>query len=235
MGRQIIITIDGPAGAGKSTAAKGLARALGYRYLDSGALYRAVAWQALRRGLNARDQKALSAFLEDFKPRIVSDESGFHLFINGREVTQELRTPEVSQESSRMAALPPVRRWVTDCLRALARNGGVVAEGRDMGSVVFPDAEIKFFLTADLVVRAARRCREWEKEQIRMALEKTVEELAARDRQDETRAAAPLKVPPGAIEIDTTTLTPDEVLAQCVAEVRAVLTAKGKEYKEVRL
>ncbi len=230
MGRRYIITIDGPAGAGKSTAAKGLARALGYVYLDSGALYRAVAWQALRRRVDVQDPAALSAFLEEFTPQVVSDETGFHLFINGREVTRELRTPEVRQESSRVAAVPRIRHWVTTYLRSLAQDGGVVAEGRDMGSVVFPEAEVKFFLTADLAVRASRRRRQWQEEQIAVDLEKTMTELATRDRQDETRAASPLKVPQGAVRIDTTALTPEEVLARCLAEIRGAL-AENREHE----
>jgi cytidylate kinase len=227
VGRRHIITIDGPAGAGKSTVARSLARALGYLYLDSGALYRAVAWQALKQRLDLQDPQALSAFLKDFKPRIVSDETGFHLFIHGREITQELRTPEVSREASRVAAVPRVRRWVTERLRSLARNGGVVAEGRDMGSVVFPAAEVKFFLTADLAVRAARRRQEWQKEQVAVDLQETMTELAARDRQDETRTASPLVAPKGAISLDTTGLTPEEVVNRCLTVIRGALAGKN--------
>jgi cytidylate kinase len=227
VGRRNIITIDGPAGAGKSTAAKGLARALGYLYLDSGALYRAVAWQAMRLKVAVDDGGSLAAFLENFKPQVTFDEAGFHLFIDGQEVTRELRTPEASQEASRVAAIPQVRCWVTDFLRRLAGNGGVVAEGRDLGSVVFPEAVVKFFLTADLTTRAARRRLEWQSDQVPVDLEKTMAELANRDRQDETRAAAPLKVPDGAIAIDTSRLAPEEVVHTCLAEIRAALARTG--------
>jgi cytidylate kinase len=227
VGRRDIITIDGPAGAGKSTAAKGLARALGYLYLDSGAFYRAVAWQALRLRVDMHDSEGLAAFLEDFEPQIAFDEAGFHLLIDGREVSRELRTPEVSQAASRVAAIAQVRRWVTDYLRILAGNGGVVAEGRDLGSVVFPEAEVKFFLTADLSTRAARRRQEWQGDQVAVDLEKTMTELAMRDRQDETRTASPLKVPDGAICIDTTALTPEEVVTTCLAEIRSAPARTG--------
>jgi cytidylate kinase len=227
VGRRTIITIDGPAGAGKSTAAKGLAQALGYLYLDSGALYRAVAWEALRCRVEVQDPIALAAFLEDFKPLIALDETGLHLFIDGREVSRELRTPEVSQEASRVAAAPQVRIWVTACLRNLAANREVVAEGRDLGSVVFPDAAVKFFMTADLTTRAARRRQEWQSDDVAVNLEKTVTELATRDRQDETRTESPLMAPEGAIRIDTTALTPEEVVNICLAEIRAALARHG--------
>ncbi|MDI6853115.1 MAG: (d)CMP kinase [Deltaproteobacteria bacterium] len=227
MGRQSIITIDGPAGAGKSTAAKRLARAMGFHYLDSGALYRAVAWETLRRRVDVQDSAALSAFFADFKPHIAFDEAGFRVLIDGREVAQELRTPEVSQASSRVAAVPQVRRWVTACLRNLARNRGVVAEGRDMGTVVFPEAEVKFFLTADLATRAARRRDEWQSGQIGIDLEGTMRELATRDRQDETRTVSPLKAPVGAIHIDTTSMTPEEVTSACLAVIRDALARTG--------
>ena len=227
MGRRTIITIDGPAGAGKSTAAKGLAQALGYLYLDSGSLYRAVAWEALRCRVEVQDPVALAVFLEDFEPLIALDETGLHLFIDGREVSRELRTPEVSQESSRVAAAPQVRRWVTACLRDLAAKREVVAEGRDLGSVVFPDAAVKFFMTADLVTRASRRRQEWQSHDLAVNLEKTVAELATRDRQDETRTESPLMAPDGAIRIDTTALTPEEVVNTCLAEIRGALARHG--------
>jgi cytidylate kinase len=227
VGRQSIITIDGPAGAGKSTAAKRLAQALGCHYLDSGALYRAVAWETLRRRVDVTDPVALSAFFEDFKPHVAFDEGSFRVLIDGREVSRELRTPQVSQASSRVAAVPQVRHWVTACLRNLARRGPVVAEGRDLGTVVFPEAEVKFFLTADLATRAARRRDEWQSGQVGIDLEKTMRELATRDRQDETRSVSPLKAPDGAIHIDTTALTPEDVTSACLAVIRDALARTG--------
>jgi len=228
VGRRLIITIDGPAGAGKSTAAKGLAKALGYRYLDSGALYRAVAWEALRRRLDMENSEAWEDFLQGFKPEIVLAEADLKLYLDGQEVSRELRTPEVSRAASRVAAVPQVRQWVNACLRRLAPDRGVVAEGRDLGSVVFPDAEVKFFLTADLATRATRRRREWQNANLTVDLEKTIQELVSRDRQDETRAAAPLRVPEGAVCLDTTTLSPEEVVNTCLAEVREALTRPGQ-------
>jgi CMP/dCMP kinase len=227
VGRLDIITIDGPAGAGKSTAARRLARVLGYRYLDTGAVYRAVAWEALRRRVDHRHPDALAALLEDLRFQVSLDAEGCHLRLDGREVSRELRTPEVSQEASRLAALPQVRRWVTARLRNLSRDGGVVAEGRDLGSVVFPEAGVKFFLTADLATRAARRRREWQGDQVAVDLERTITELATRDRQDETRTVSPLIVPDGAIVIDTTALEPEDVTQICLAAVRDALARTG--------
>jgi len=218
-----VITIDGPAGAGKSTVGRLLARNLGYLYIDSGSFYRAVAWQARRSGMDLKDLKALSAFLQGFQPRVTSDGQGFHLVINDREIKEELRQPWVSRAASEVAALPEVRRWVKERLRQLAQNGGVVTEGRDQGTVVFPDALCKFYLTADLATRARRRLQDYQKDGDPPPLEEVMKELAARDRQDETRNEAPLRVPEDAEVIDTTSLSIDEVVTECLARVRELL------------
>jgi len=229
VGKGANITIDGPAGAGKSTVGRRLAQSLHYLYLDSGSLYRAVAWQAGRLGLDLSDPGALAVFLPGFQPELRADEAGFHLLINGREVREEIRTPEVSRGASVVAKLPAVRRWVKEHLRWLARDGGVVADGRDQGTAVFPEAEFKFYLDAALSARAARRLQDWQPiagAQSALyndppSLAEVMRDVAARDRQDETRAEAPLTVPPGAIVIDTTALTADEVVEQCLSEIKA--------------
>lgn len=222
MGEGAIITIDGPAGAGKSTVGRRLAQTLHYLYLDSGSLYRAVAWQAGRLGLDLDDPGALAAFLPGFKPELRADAAGFHLLIDGREVREEIRTPSVSRGSSLVAKLPVVRRWVTEHLRWLARNGGVVADGRDQGTAVFPEAEFKFYLDAALSTRAARRLQDWRRDDDPPSLEEVMRDVAARDRQDETREAAPLTVPVGAVVIDTTDLTVDQVVNRCLAVVKGL-------------
>jgi cytidylate kinase len=220
VGPKGIVTIDGPAGAGKSTVGRLLAQSLGFLYLDSGALYRAVALKAGSSGLNLGDSKALEGFLPGFKPELQADGAGFHLFIDGVEVSAALRTPEVSRGASVVAKLPAVRGWVKEHLRWLARNGGVVAEGRDQGTAVFPEAGFKFYLDAALSTRTRRRQRDWRGNADPPSLEETMRELAARDRQDATRDAAPLKVPEGAMVIDTTELTVDQVVARCLAEMQ---------------
>jgi cytidylate kinase len=227
VGHRIIITIDGPAGSGKSTLGRRLAQALDYRYIDSGALYRAVAWQALETGVDPADQESLAPMLRHFQPRIVADAQGFQISAGGRDVTWELRTPEVTQVSSQVATQPQVRRWVGEVLRHLAQDGGVVAEGRDLGSAVFPNAEVKFYLDADLATRAARRQQEWRQEGGNPGLTGTLKDMAERDNRDQNRRLAPLTIPGEAHYLDTTNLNPDEVIAQCLAKIRESLTAKA--------
>jgi small subunit ribosomal protein S1 len=222
VGPRGIITIDGPAGAGKSTVARLLAQSLGYLYLDSGALYRGVAWQILRLGLDLNRSEALAAFLKDFSPEVAADSRGFHLVIDGAEVSGELRSPEVTRESSRVAALPLVRQWVKERLRHLARNGGVVTEGRDQGTVVFPEAQHKFYLSAALATRAERRRREWQGNGEPPTLADTMADIAARDLRDETRSDSPLRVPVDACVIDTTDLSITAVLQQCLARIKVI-------------
>ncbi len=221
MANQAIITIDGPAGAGKSTVGRELARSLNYLYLDSGSLYRAVAWQARRLGLEVNDPTTLERLLPGFKPGLRADASGFHLCIDGREVTQELRTPEVSRAASLVAKVPAVRQWVKGRLRHLARDRGVVAEGRDQGTVVFPEAGFKFYLDATLSSRALRRQRDWQGDHDPPSLEEIRGDLAARDRQDQSREEAPLRVPSGAMVIDTSDLTVDQVVELCLQKIGA--------------
>jgi len=221
LGHRLIVTIDGPAGVGKSTLGRHLAQALGYRYVDSGALYRAVAWQALAAGLDLTDQgDALTAMLAEFRPEVAAGAGTFQVAVDGWDITPELRTPEVTRASSRVAISPQVRRWVGKVLRQLARDGGVVAEGRDLGSAVFPDAEVKFYLDADLTTRAARRQREWQDVGGEPGLTGTIKDMAERDHRDQNRTIAPLTIPEGAHYIVTTNLNPDEVLALCLARIR---------------
>jgi len=227
VGHQITITIDGPAGVGKSTLGRRLAQTLGYRYVDSGALYRAVAWQAQNADLDPADPDAVARMLADFQPQVHANSRGFHVAAGGREITPELRTPAVTEASSRVATQPRVREWVNRFLQTIARDGGVVAEGRDLGSVVFPNAEVKFYLDADLATRASRRQREWQAGGGDPGLDQMQTDIAARDHQDKTRREAPLTVPQGAHYLDTTKLQPDEVATQCLALIRENLGARA--------
>ncbi len=219
----MIVTIDGPAGSGKSSTARAVAERLGYRHLESGAFYRALTVAALRSGIepahwDALDDQALAAL----RVRVTPAERGFRIFAGDEEVTDALREPAVNTEVSRMARVPAVRAWLLDSLRDAAKGVNLVAEGRDMGTVVFPDAEVKCYLTASLTTRARRRLAEAGQADP-SADELAAEEarLAARDRVDSQRAVAPLRPAADAIHIDTTTLDFDEQVARIEALVRA--------------
>jgi CMP/dCMP kinase len=199
----MVIAIDGPAGAGKSTVARGVAAELGFTYLDSGAMYRSVA-------LAAREQGEDPAVLA---PRI-RIEVGDTVLLDGRDVTAEIRTPEVSEAASRAAADPEVRKAMVALQRRLLGNGDWVAEGRDIGTVVAPDAQLKVFLTASAEERARRRAAE-----LGAATETVLAEQAIRDERDRTRTYSPLEPAPGAVVIDTTEMTLEQVVAHIVALV----------------
>jgi CMP/dCMP kinase len=213
--REPVITIDGPAGAGKSTAARELARRLGYRLLDTGAMYRALAWAVREAGIPAEDGPALRALLEQTTVELVDD----RVRVNGRDVTGEIRTPEVGELTSLLTMLRPVRDKLTPVQRALAARGGVVLEGRDTGSVVCPDAEVKFYLDADLDARARRRQEELAERGVRLDLSAVRAEVARRDRQDRGRAIAPLVCPADAVVVDTTGLAEDVVVERLLEAV----------------
>ena len=198
--REIVITIDGPAGAGKSTVAAALAGRLGYRLIDTGALYRGLAWAAREASVPIEDGPALRHLLDRTDVRL---ETG-RVLVNGRDVTAEIRSPAVSQLTSRLTMLAPVRDKMTPIQRSLAAPGGAVLEGRDTGSVVWPEAEVKFYLDADLDTRARRRRAELAARGLGVDLETVRADIAQRDRQDAERALAPLMKPEGAVVVDTT-------------------------------
>jgi len=213
--REPVITIDGPAGAGKSTAARELARRLGYRLLDTGAMYRALAWAVREAGIPAEDGPALRALLEQTTVELLED----RVLVNGTDVTGEIRSPEVGELTSLLTMLRPVRDKLTPVQRALAARGGVVLEGRDTGSVVCPDAEVKFYLDADLDARARRRQEELAERGVRLDLSAVRAEVARRDRQDRGRAIAPLVCPADAVVVDTTGLGEDVVVERLLEAV----------------
>jgi cytidylate kinase len=206
----LVITIDGPAGAGKSTAARALARRLGFRLVDTGALYRALAWAVRAAGVDPADAQGLARLLERTRVELAGD----RVLVDGRDVTAEIRTPEISRLTSRLTTLAPVRDKLTPLQRALAAQGGVILEGRDTGTVVWPEAEVKFYLDANLETRARRRRQDLLVQGVDMDLAAVVADVARRDRQDTERALAPLRRPSGAVVLDTTRLALEDVVEQ---------------------
>jgi cytidylate kinase len=221
MEHRVIIAIDGPAGVGKSTVAKLLAARLGYLYLDTGALYRAVAWKVLRQNVEPTNPVAVSDLLANTSIQMQFQNGGMTVLVDNHDVTHELRSPEVSASASVVSAIPAVREWLLPVQRQIGQRGSVVAEGRDIGTRVFPAAPLKFFLDADASVRADRRHRELVAAGHQTAMDKTYQDLSGRDTRDRTRAIAPLVAAADARHIDTSALNIEEVVAQMMAAVSA--------------
>lgn len=228
--------MDGPAGAGKSTVARRLAQALGFTLLDTGALYRAIAWAARRAEAPLDDQARVTAVAEDLVRRsaIVIEplaDSGMRVLVEGRALGDEIRTPDVSMGASAVSAIVGVRAALLDLQRSFAERGlakGVVAEGRDIGTVIFPDADLKIFLTASVDERARRRHVELAQKGSSATFEQTREEVATRDRQDESRPIAPLRRADDAVLVDSSDLDTDQVVARCLELARErALTGSG--------
>jgi CMP/dCMP kinase len=221
--RRLVVAIDGPAGVGKSTVAKLLASRLGYLYLDTGALYRATAWAVIESGWDPADAEAVAALLPTLSLHMQFDQGVATVFVNGRDVSGELRTPAVSATASVVSAIPAVRAWLLPIQRQIGQGGAVVAEGRDMGTKVFPAAEVKFFLEADPTVRAQRRHRELVAAGHSGALEETSADLTSRDRRDRSRSIAPLVPAEDTRFIDTSNLSAADVVDQMMAVIAAKL------------
>ena len=208
-----VVAIDGPAGAGKSTIARNLADTLGFTYIDTGAMYRAVALKALRAGLSFDDETRLEALstasVIEFRP-------GRRTILDGEDVTDSIRTPEVSSGASRIAAVGPVRAALVSKQRQMAESRDVVMEGRDIGTVVFPDATLKIFLDADPAERARRRFTE----QPGIPLDELTRQIAERDSRDRNRTESPLVQAPDAVRVDSTGLSPAEVAAEILKLIR---------------
>jgi cytidylate kinase len=215
-----IVTIDGPAGAGKSTASKILARRLNYMYLDTGAMYRAVALRARVEGIDPKDEEALDRLCANLEISFQEKGEGQRLICQGEDVTERIREPEIGWMASVVSTMRPVREAMGSLQRRIGSQGGVVAEGRDMGTVVFPGARFKFFLVADPRERSLRRYRELKAKGREMRLEEVEREVRERDAQDASRELAPLKPAEDAHLIDSTGMTPEEVVAQMLVIIQ---------------
>ena len=219
--KKLLITIDGPAGAGKTTASRALASRLGYRYIDTGALYRGVALVAQRRGISPQDDAGLSRLLEELTLNFMPGPTGQRLTADGEDITDAIRTPEISMLASAVSARAVVRAYLLNVQRRLGHQKAAVFEGRDMGTVVFPEADVKFFLSASENIRAQRRFVEI-MDKAGLSIEEVQRDMRRRDEQDSTRDLAPLRAAPDAVMIDSTALTIDQVVERMLTQVKAL-------------
>ncbi len=225
--RQLIVTIDGPAGSGKTTVSKMLARRLKYRYIDTGALYRAVAVAVQQAGIDPEDDIALGALCKLIHLDLQDSGDSARVLVDSVDITGKLRSPEISMLASSISARPVVRDFLLATQRSLGSQRGVVAEGRDMGTVVFPHAEAKFFLDADPRVRARRRYQELRTQSdAAPSLESVEQDMILRDRNDTTRSLSPLKPAPSAIRIDASHLTPEQVVDRMVEHIEQTVQTR---------
>ncbi|HXC33909.1 MAG TPA: (d)CMP kinase [Verrucomicrobiae bacterium] len=220
MSDKLIIAIDGPVGSGKSTVARRVAEMLGYTHLDSGAMYRAVGLKALRTGVPLDSPERLSALAEAARIDLVPRDGMLRVLLDGEDVTEAIRSPEVSHAASVVAVVPGVRHPMVAEQRRAGAQGGVVMEGRDIGSVVFPDADLKIFLDASPEVRATRRQREHEEKGERMDLETVLAEVHARDQRDREREMSPLVRASDAVLVDNTAMDAEETARAIVLLAR---------------
>lgn len=217
----LTVTIDGPSGAGKSTAAKGLAQRLGYVYIDTGAMYRAVTLEARERASGFDDEEGLYQWASSLKIVFSDREGETHIFCNGRDVTEKIRSPEISLLASEISKRKGVREALVTMQREMGEGGSVVLEGRDTGTVVFPHADIKFYLDADARERAGRRFDELAKKGVEVSFDETLREVIERDRNDMNRALSPLRKAEDAVLIDSTRRSAKEVIEEMVRHVEA--------------
>ncbi len=217
----VTVTVDGPAGAGKSTVAKAAAQRLGYLYIDTGALYRAVAWRAAQQGLGPEDGEAVDRMVAGMDLRVESGAGGVRVWVDGTEVTADLRTPTITQLASSLSALPGVRARLVERQRAFGRDQSIVIEGRDTGTVIFPAAACKIYLDATLEERARRRVGDLRGAGLETTIEEVADDLQRRDERDMARTHAPLQAAADAHHIDCTTLKADEVVDRIVALAQA--------------
>ena len=219
MDKDYIVTIDGPVGSGKSTIGRLLARKKGLIYLDTGAMYRVVALEALKKGVDTDDERALKELCSHVEISFRQGGDGQRVFSHGLDVTDEIRTPEISMLASRVSAVKTVREALVKMQRGIGEKGGIVVDGRDAGTVIFPNARFKFYLDADLDIRAKRRYKELVEKNIKVGYTKLFQDIEKRDRDDSSREIAPLKPADDAAVIDTSEMTTEDVLSRVSEEV----------------
>ena len=219
--RTINVAIDGPSGAGKSTLALSISSKLGYLYVDTGALYRTIGYYVLTKGIDPKDAESVTAILPEIRVEMAYGDDGLqHMLLNGQDVTKEIRLPDVSMYASAVSAHPPVRAFLLEMQRELARTNNVIMDGRDIGTVVLPDAQVKVFLTATPEERARRRKRELDQRGTPQPFEKVLEDIQQRDWNDSHRPTAPLKQADDAVLLDTTELNFRESEAALIAIIK---------------
>ena len=219
----MIITIDGPAASGKGTVAKGIANRLGFEYLDTGAMYRAVALAVIRRQVSCDDWNGVAGVLAHISLEMPTG----RVLLNGEDITEAIRSPEMSQGASKVAEIPAVRAFLIPQQRQIAARRNIICEGRDQGTIVFPDSPLKFFITADLRTRAERRYEQHRDQGLESTMEQEIADLKERDKRDSEREVGPLREPPDAIHIDTTNMSAEEVLNRLEEEIRKCLRAQA--------
>lgn len=220
MEKDLIITIDGPSGVGKSTVAKSVAKNLALIYLDTGAMYRAIALEVKKHSLNLDNDDELLSLLSNTEIEFVKDNNVLSIRLNGEDITNEIRSPEISKISSDVATKSIVREKLVEIQRRIGLAGNIVVEGRDMGTYVFPEANFKFYLEASLDERAIRRRKQLLEAGIELDMNKLIKDIESRDKQDMERSESPLHPAPNAVIINTTNLNTDEVINRIITEVK---------------
>ena len=218
--KRFVVTIDGPAGSGKSSTAKRVASELGFLYLDSGALYRAITLFAVREKIDCNDPVKVSELAKRAKVELLQKKSGLVVLLNGEDVSRDIRLPEITRQIKPIAANQDVRMVLESWMQETAKSHAVIAEGRDMGTVVFPDADLKIFMLATLEQRASRRQKELQEKGTRVDLEELKKEITLRDASDQSREFGPLKRAHDAIELDTSTMSLDEQVKFIIQKVK---------------
>lgn len=224
----MIIAIDGPAASGKSTSAKLLAKELGYLYLDTGAMYRCIAFSILENKIDISNQDSLTKFLKNFEIDLKKTNNNLSFFVNGKNVTNKIRKSDVSQKVSEVSAIPIIREYMVRIQRSFTKNNSCVMEGRDIGTVVFPNAEFKFFFIASDEVRAKRRQLELESLGEKKSLVNLMHEIKKRDKFDSERGHSPLRKAFNAIEVDTTNMTIDEQVNFMLSKIKLKIGKNNK-------